>query len=251
VYVPQKTTKMESNTMKVDVWSDIMCPFCYIGKRHYEAALQHFADSAGVEIVWHSFQLDPDIPAHPDKAVNVYQYLADRKGISYQQSAAMHQNVVKMAREAGLNYNFDKAVVANSFDAHRLIQMAKLRGVGDAAEELLFRAYFTEGKNFADHDTLMALGRQIGLSEADVKAALTDEKYAALVRADIRSADEMKINGVPFFVFDGKYTVSGAQPPEMFLKALQKSFTEWKKNNTAGLQPMGAGKVCTPGKDCE
>ena len=107
--------------MKVEIWSDIMCPFCYIGKRNYESAISRFADKNNIEIEWKSFQLDPTIPAHQDKQVGVYQYLADRKGMSYEQSVKMHEHVVATARLAGLTYNFDKAIVANSFEAHKMI----------------------------------------------------------------------------------------------------------------------------------
>ena len=128
--------------MKVEVWSDIMCPFCYIGKRNYETALQKFKENDQVEIEWHSFQLDPTIPTKSGKKVNVYQYLAEKKGMSYEHSAKLHEKLIQTAKAAGLEYNFDQAIVANSFDAHKMIQLAKTKGLGDVAEERLFRAYF-------------------------------------------------------------------------------------------------------------
>ncbi len=216
--------------MKVEVWSDIMCPFCYIGKRNYESALTQFADRDHIEIVWKSFQLDPSIPENMEEE-NVFRYLAQRKGISYEQSVQMHQGVVQTAKNAGLEYNFDKAVVANSFKAHRMIQLAKTKGLGDAAEERLFYAYFTEGKNFGNPEVLTALGKEIGLTETDVQEALTDETYAQKVKEDIREAGSLGVNGVPFFVFDRKYAISGAQPPAAFLQALQQSFAEWQKDS--------------------
>lgn len=216
--------------MKVEVWSDIMCPFCYIGKRNYESALAQFADRDHIEIVWKSFQLDPSIPEKTE-AENVFRYLAQRKGISYEQSVQMHQGVVQTAKNAGLEYNFDKAVVANSFKAHRMIQLAKTKGLGDAAEERLFYAYFTEGKNFGNPEVLTELGKEIGLTETEVQEALTDETYAQKVKADIQEAGSLGVNGVPFFVFDRKYAISGAQPPAAFLQALQQSFTEWQKDS--------------------
>ena len=216
--------------MKVEVWSDIMCPFCYIGKRNYESALGQFADRDHIEIVWKSFQLDPSIPEKTEEE-NVFRYLAQRKGISYEQSVQMHQGVVQTAKNAGLEYNFDKAVVANSFKAHRMIQLAKTKGLGDQAEERLFSAYFTEGKNFGNPEVLTALGKEIGLTEADVQEALTNETYAQKVKEDIQEAGRLGVNGVPFFVFDRKYAISGAQPPAAFLQALQQSFAEWQKDN--------------------
>lgn len=237
--------------MKVEIWSDIMCPFCYIGKRHFEAALAQFADSAAIEVEWKSFQLDPSIPATFDKPVNVYQYLADRKGMSLEQSKAMHDRVVAMAKAAGLDYRFDQAVVANSFSAHRMIQFAKTKGLGDAAEERLFKAYFTEGKNFGDPVVLRELGNDIGLSAEEVNESLTSDLWAYQVQQDIQEASAIGVSGVPFFVFDRKFAVSGAQPTEVFQQALQQAYTEWKKNQPAGLENIGNGAVCTPEGQCD
>lgn len=237
--------------MKVEVWSDIMCPFCYIGKRNYETALNQFSEKNEVEIVWHSFQLDPTISKNSGKKENVYQYLADKKGMSYAQSAQLHENLIQTAKKAGLEYNFDKAIVANSFDAHCLIQLAKTRGLGDEAEERLFRAYFTEGRDFGEHETLIAIGKDIGLPGDDILVALNSDDYAAKVEADIQEAAEIGIQGVPFFVFDRKYAVSGAQPPEHFLQALKQSFVEWRKNNPAPDLKQTEGTVCTPDGECK
>jgi predicted DsbA family dithiol-disulfide isomerase len=246
-----KTITAESPKMKVEVWSDIMCPFCYIGKRNYENALRQFGEDKPVEIEWHSFQLDPTIPKNSGKKENVYQYLADKKGISYEQSAGMHERLIETAKKAGLDYRFDQAVVANSFDAHRLIQLAKTRGLGDAAEERLFRAYFTEGRDFGDHETLIEIGKELGLSEAEITDALHSDVYAAKVEADIEEADELGIRGVPFFVFDRKYAVSGAQPPEQFLQVLKQSFGEWEKDHPVTGLTTSENALCTPDGDCQ
>jgi predicted DsbA family dithiol-disulfide isomerase len=219
----------ESNKMKVEVWSDIMCPFCYIGKRHYEKALSQFTNRDAVEIVWHSYQLDPSIPKASDKKQNVFEYLAERKGITVNQALKMNERVLEMAKNAGLDFNLDQAIVANSFSAHRLIQRAKTKGLGDEAEESLFRAYFTEGKDFGNHEELVALGKAIGLSETDVDEALANDDYAYRVNQDIQDAHNLGIRGVPFFIFNSKYAVSGAQPAETFTSVLEKSFAEWTK----------------------
>ncbi len=215
------------NKMKVEIWSDIMCPFCYIGKRHFEEALKQFPEADKIEIEWHSFQLDPNLPK-PASDQNVYEYLAQRKGMSVEQSKAMHQNVVQMAQAAGLNYDFDKTVVANSFDAHRLIQFAKTKNKGDEAEEVLFKAYFTEGKNMCDTNTLLQLAKDIGLDESETKTILNSNAFSAEVKKDIEIASQIGVNGVPFFVFDRKYAVSGAQPSASFVNILQKSYLEFK-----------------------
>lgn len=213
--------------MKVEIWSDIMCPFCYIGKRHYEKALEQFANAKDVEVEWHSFQLDPSLPK-PASKLSPYEYLAQRKGMSIEQSRAMHQNVINMAKAAGLHYDFDKAVVANSFDAHRLIQFAKTKGLGDEAEERLFKAYFTEGKDMCDAETLQLLAKEIGLNENEAREVIAGNAFSAEVKKDIDVASQIGVTGVPFFVFDRKYAVSGAQPSASFLNVLQKSFEDWK-----------------------
>lgn len=215
--------------MKVEIWSDIMCPFCYIGKRHFEEALKQFPEADKVEIEWKSFQLDPNLPK-PASDLNVYAYLAQRKGISIEQSKAMHKNVVQMAEAAGLDYDFDKTVVANSFDAHRLIQFAKTKDLGDEAEERLFKAYFTEGKDMCDTSTLLELAKDIGLNETETKEVLNTNAYSAEVKKDIEEASQIGVTGVPFFVFNRKYAVSGAQPSTSFVNVLQKAFSEYKGN---------------------
>jgi len=220
-----------SNKMKVDVWSDIMCPFCYIGKRHYEAALKQFAKSDQIEIVWHSFQLDPTIPVQSNNHQKVFEYLAARKGISFEQSMKMHDGVLQMANNAGLEFNLEKAIVANSFNAHRLIQLAKTRGKGDEVEENLFKAYFIEGKDIGNPEVLVEIGKRNGLTDLNVNDALTNDDYSYSVNQDIQEAQNLGIRGVPFFIFNRKYAVSGAQPTEIFLQTMEKSFAEWQNIN--------------------
>jgi len=207
-------------TMKVEIWSDVMCPFCYIGKRKFEAALAQFPDRDRVEVVWRSFQLDPSLKTDPAKSVR--QSLAENKGWSLEQTDQTMAYVVNMAAGVGLTYHFDKAVVANSFDAHRFTHLAKKHGLQDQAEERLFAAYFTEGKNTADHQTLIQLGVEIGLEATEVARVLATDEYAADVQRDIAEARQVGVTGVPFFVFNGKYAVSGAQDSRVFLEALGK-----------------------------
>lgn len=201
-----------------------MCPFCYIGKRRFEEALKEFPQSKDVQIQWRSFQLDPNLKSQPGK--DVYAYLAEIKGQTREWSMKMHEGVAQTAKEAGLEYRFDRAVIANSFDAHRLIQMAKTKGLDDAAEERLFRAYFTEGRNVADHQTLAELGADIGLNSQDVLAMLASNEFHNQVLADAQEAAQLGARGVPFFVIDRKYAVYGAQDSSTFLQALETSFAE-------------------------
>jgi predicted DsbA family dithiol-disulfide isomerase len=215
--------------MKVDIWSDTRCPFCYIGKRKFEKALAQFPQKDKVEVEWHSYELDPRMKTQT--GVNVHDYLARRKNISRESSVNLHRQVTETAREVGLEYNFDTTVIANSFDAHRLIQLAKLNGLGDAAEERLFKAYFTEGKDISDHLTLIILGDEIGLDGKIVKQMLDSDVMADEVRYDEKHARELGINGVPFFLINDRYAVSGAQPPELFLQTLEKAWQEYEKEN--------------------
>lgn len=236
--------------MKVEIWSDIMCPFCYIGKRNFEQAMQQFAHKNDIELIWKSYQLDPTIPLERTDSESVYSYLAKRKGWSLEQTKKMHEGLIQTAKNAGLDYNFDKAVVANSFNAHRLIQMAKTKGLGDKAEERFFFAYFTEGKDIGDTAVLLELGLEMGLSENEINSALAESTYAQSVKADIKEAQEIGVNGVPFFVFNRRYAVSGAQPAEAFLETLNVSFAEWRKDNPKSQFEIIQGEVCTPDGDC-
>ena len=237
--------------MKVEVWSDMMCPFCYIGKRNYESALKEFEDRNSVELEWHSFQLDPTIAANSDEKISVYQYLADKKGISCEQSVRMHEGVVQTAKNAGLTYHFEKAIVANSFDAHRMVHLAKTKGLGDEAEETLFKAYFTRGKDLADPVVLVELGHEIGLNEEEIVAAINSDEFAYQVKQDIQEAQNIGVAGVPFFVFNRRYAISGAQPPQAFLQTLEQSFSEWRKEHPVVSPPeIGNGPVCTPDGTC-
>ena len=217
--------------MKIDIWSDIMCPFCYIGKRRLETALSSFEHCDTVEITWHSFQLDPDLQAQPGKSI--HQYLAERKGMSMERSQQLHAQMTQMAKDDGLEYNFDKAIIANSFDAHRLIHLAAKHGLGGAAKEALLKAYFTDGRNISDHNTLMQIGIDLGLRVVEIGEMLNSDQLAAEVQADIETAQAYGINGVPFFIFDNKFAISGAQPAATFSDGLQHAWSEYEKNNTA------------------
>ena len=240
---------LKKEKMKVEIWSDVMCPFCYIGKRKFEAALGSFKNKDKIEIVWKSFQLDANLKTDPSK--NTIQHLAEVKGWTMEYTRNTIKYVTDMAEAVGLHYDFDKAVVANSFDAHRFIQYAKTKGKGDAAEENLFKAYFTQGKNTADHSVLVALGTAIGLDAIELKKVLESNAFADEVHKDIAESQKMGVNGVPFFVFDRKYAISGAQDPKTFLETLEKSFAEYDKTNHGVIDKGNAGNVCTPDGECK
>ncbi|MCF8275101.1 MAG: DsbA family oxidoreductase [Flavobacteriales bacterium] len=235
--------------MKVEVWSDVVCPFCYIGKTHFDEALAQFADKENIEFVWKSFQLNPTLKTDLDQTL--YEHLSQSKGISVEQAKGMGNHAAQMGASAGLQLNFDQAVVANSFNAHRLIHFAKANGLQQEMKTRLFKAYFSEGKNIDDNETLVSLATEIGLDGAETKSVLGSEKYAEAVKADIQESQQLGVRGVPFFVFDGKYAVSGAQDSKAFLETLEKSFSEWRQANPQVELQVSEGQNCTPDKVCD
>ena len=226
-----------------------MCPFCYIGKRNFETALADFPDKDKIEVEWKSFQLDPTVPEVATESQE--DYLVKRKGMSREQVQGILANVTEMARQAGLEYHLDKSVMVNSQKAHQLIQFAKTKGLGDEVEEVLFRAFFTDGKNVADLETLKELGKEAGLDEKELESAFTDDQFKYKMNQDIQEARSIGVTGVPFFVFDRKYGVSGAQPPQAFLDTLSKSFTEWRKENPEIKLEMSQGQSCSTDGTCD
>ncbi len=210
--------------MKVEIWSDVACPFCYIGKRRFEEALKQFEGEPNIEVEWKSFLLDPAMKHVAGK--KIHEVLAEKKGWSMEKAEQANQHVTQMAAEVGLRYNFEDVIPAGSFNAHKLTHLASKYELQDQATEKLFSAYFIEGKNIEDVDTLVQLGVAIGLKEDEIKIVLTTDQFSQEVKTDAFEAEELGVRGVPFFVFDRKYAISGAQPTEVFLSALQ---TTWKE----------------------
>ena len=242
-----QNTKEEK--MKVEVWSDVVCPFCYIGKTHFDEALAKFAEKENMEFEWKSFQLNPNLKTNLDQTL--YEHLSESKGISVEQAKGMGSHASQMGTQSGLELNFDKSVVANSFNSHRLIHFAKANGKQQEMKARLFKAYFTEGKNIDDAETLIALATEIGLNADEAKSVLESDKYASDVNDDINESQQLGVRGVPFFVFDRKYAVSGAQQTEAFLETLEKSFAEWRKANPNVELQVSEGAVCEPNKACD
>jgi predicted DsbA family dithiol-disulfide isomerase len=207
--------------VKIEIWSDVVCPWCYIGKRRLEHALGEFEHADEVEIAWRSFQLNPDTPA--GTAVPTSEYLVQRFG---PQASQMTGRVAALGRDEGLNLDFDAALTVNTLDAHRLLHLAADLGVGDAAKERLLRAHFTEGADLSDPETLVRLAAEAGVDSDRARAVLAGTEYADAVRADIELAQAFGATGVPFFVIDRKYGISGAQPAETFLQALRTAYAE-------------------------
>lgn len=205
--------------MLIEVWSDITCPWCYIGKRRLETALTQFDGAEDVQVVWKSFQLDPTAPL--GQTASVYETLSKKFGRSPEEIRAMNQNVTEVAAAEGLVYNFDTYKPINTFDAHRVLQLAKTLDLGDATKERFLKAQFTEGERLEDHATLIRLAAEAGVPEADSRRVLDGTEFAETVRNDVRELQALGGNGVPFFVIDRRYGISGAQPVEVFLNTLE------------------------------
>ena len=207
--------------MKVEIWSDVVCPWCYVGKRRFEQALARFAGPADIEIEYRAYELDPS-PGR-DKTQTEAQLLAAKFGQSAADAERMLATMTQTAAGEGLSFDFATVVAANTFRAHQVIALAADRGVQGAVKERLLKAHFEQGLDVEDVETLARLGAEAGLDADEVRAALTDGRYAETVRAQQEDGRQLGITGVPFFVFDRTYGVSGAQPPEVFLEVLEKA----------------------------
>ncbi|MBM7580937.1 DsbA family oxidoreductase [Jeotgalibacillus terrae] len=227
--------------MKIEVWSDYVCPFCYIGKRKLEHALNNFEHKDQVEVVYRSFQLDPDAPKNASE--DTVSALAKKYGMSYDQAVDMTNNVVAQAKEVGLDYDFSKMKRTNTQDAHRLTHFAAEHGKDGVLTEKLLSAYFLESKHIGDHDQLVAIAEEAGLNGEKAREVLESDQYAAEMNADIQKAAQIGVSGVPFFVLENKYAISGAQPDEVFTQALEKV---WEETNQSPLVNVGGqGNACT------
>ena len=207
--------------MEVKIWSDVRCPFCYIGKRKFDAALEQFQQKDEVKITWKSFQLDPTLETRTD--INTIDYFVKAKGVSEAQARQMLSGATQMAKEVGLDFHLEDSVLANSFNAHKVIQLAKSQNLGDEIEEALFKAHFEESKNIDDSEVLVQTATSIGLAEAEVRQVLESDAFEYEVKQDELEARNIGVRGVPFFVFDDRYAVSGAQSTEAFLETLEKT----------------------------
>ena len=208
--------------LRVEIWSDVVCPWCYVGKRRFETALQAYDDE--VDVRWRSFELDPQAP--PVRELPAAEHLAAKYGMRVEDARGLNAQMTELAAGEGLEYHLDRTRGGNTFDAHRLIQLGAARGVQDAVKERLMRGYFTEGEPVSDHDTLVRLGADAGLDPAEVRETLESDAYADDVRGDELLAQRMGIQGVPYFVLDRRFGVSGAQPAEVLLQAFERARQE-------------------------
>lgn len=243
------TPPAKEEKMKLEIWSDVACPWCYIGKRRFEEALDQFEHADEIEIVWKSFQLNPE--QKTGEFESTYAYLANKMHTSEAQAKQMTNQVTEVAKTVGLHYDFDQVVEANTFRAHQMIHYANTVGKQDVAKERLLKAHFEEGKNVDDINTLLDLGVEIGLDRNALNEVLNNNTYASAVKGDIQEAQQIGVRGVPFFVFDRTYGVSGAQQADVFLETLTKAYNEWKAKQPQPQLKMVDGKVCTPDGICD
>ncbi|MBF2707104.1 DsbA family oxidoreductase [Flavobacterium soyangense] len=228
--------------LKVQIWSDIMCPFCYIGKRRMEEALTLFEHKEFVEIEWKSFQLDAGfIPSSED---NIIEHLAEKYRKDEDWAQTMVDNMTQNAKTAGLDFHFEKAVLANSHNAHRLLHLAKKNHLANELKELLFKSYLTDGKDLNNLNTLNELGIAVGLDVEAVAKVLHSNIYSNEVKQDIQEANAIGVQGVPFFVFDNKYAISGAQPATAFLQTLEKVWQEGQFDSKVTLINTATDNSC-------
>jgi predicted DsbA family dithiol-disulfide isomerase len=229
--------------VKIEIWSDIVCPWCYIGKRRLEAALARFPHRADVEVFWRAFELDASAP--DERTGELVDHLAAKYSVSRTDAQAMHDSMTGTAAAEGLTFRFDRARSGNTFAAHRLLHLAGDRGVQGPLKERLLSAYLSEGEPIGDRETLVRLAAEIGLDAAEVRGVLDTDRYADAVRVDERQAAAFGATGVPFFVVDRRYAVAGAQPADVLLEVLEKAWAD-----THPLTLVTAGRTSSTGA-CE
>ena len=227
--------------MIVEIWSDILCPWCYIGKREFDSALAQFKHKEQLQVIWKSFELDPS--AKKDYDGNLYDLLSSKYNIPVAKAREMTGALVARAKQTGLVYNMDAAQATNSLDAHRLIHLAMKHGLQEKVIEGLSAAYLTEGRHIGHHETLVEIGVSAGLDADEISSILNSDDYTEEVRKDEYEAQNLRIKGVPFFLIDRKYSISGAQPKEVFLEALEKIWNE--------LYPRAESVTAASGAQCD
>ena len=240
--------------MQVEIWSDVVCPWCYIGKRRFEAAVRQFEGRLDVEVVWRSFELDPAAGKASDKGMAAL--LSEKYRMSKEKAAELIANITNLASSEGLEYHLESAKMGNSFDAHRLLQLAVHKGLGDAMKERLLKAYFTDSMEISSQEVLVELGTEVGLDATEVLGMYAGDYMAQEVRNDEALAPKYGITGVPFFVFDSKYGVSGAQATEVFVGVLNKVSEEssalgvFGEADVAGCADDSCAALPAAGENC-
>jgi predicted DsbA family dithiol-disulfide isomerase len=233
--------------MTIAIWSDMMCPFCFIGKKNLDVALAEFPDRDSISVEWHSYQLAPDF--YPKAGKNAHEVLAEYKGVSVEEAQQMNAYVAQVAARSGITFDMDRMQWANTFAAHRLLQFAKQYQLGAQLEQRLFEAVFCNGEDIGSLSKLEAIATEIGLPSQETHAVLNSTAYTEEVRQDIRQSHSMGLRGVPFFLIDNKMTFSGAVKPVDFLQVISESFTNWKAENPQSIS--FDGESCSIDGICE
>lgn len=210
--------------MKIEIWSDVMCPFCYIGKKNFEQALEKLPFKNEVEVEWKSFQLDPTLD--PGETKTTAEYFREKKGFPEEQAKQMTAQVVQMGKASGIDFNFEKALITNTFPAHKLLHLAKKHNKASEMEEELFKAHFLNGENVGDTEVLSSLAQKLGISKEEAQQTLSSDEFDHDANQDISEGRNNGVSGVPFFILNGKYAVSGAQPTALFEEALTQTYNE-------------------------
>ena len=234
--------------MVVEIWSDVVCPFCYIGKKKFEKALSAFEHKDDVEVVWRSYQLYPAMKSQPDKTI--FEFMAERDGITAEQVKDEYNFINDMAADVDLKYQLDKALLVNTKNAHRLLQIAKIDGKDSIAEELLFHAYFTENKNIDDLTVLKDIAIQMGINSERFSELLLSKNIDDKIEADIYQSNQIGVRGVPFFLMNNDISVSGAQDEQVFVNSLE---TAWENYHSKSHDKANTiqGNTCSMDGKCE
>lgn len=237
--------------MKIEIWSDIACPYCYVGKRKLENALGKFPYADEIEIEWHSYELNPALPKKAEKQ-SYYSYFAKLHGYTEDDAKDDLKDVISLAKSVGLEYNYDRLIAANTSDALRLVKLAKRYKLADQTEEVLFRAYFTDGEDISDRETLLRLGKEVGLPENEIEALLNGDEFLSEIEKDIRhSEDNLDLEYVPFYLFNNKDVIQGSLADEEYLAVLDKAYQDWKANGvSSGKGDRHKGRACSADGVC-
>ena len=243
---------MNPPKMKIEVWTDIMCPYCYIGKLHYEKALEQFEYKDQVELEFKAFQLNPTLPDRGNGEL-VIDYLQKTTGFTEDNINKMFDQLNEMAKENGVTSNLKNSIAANTLDAHRLVKLAATKGLDSEVMRLISKAYFEDAKDYSDHKVLKDIAVSAGLDKKEVDNLLNNDAYAYQVKQDIQEADNLGFDTVPTFLFNRKYALVGSQPVGAFIKTLQKAFFKWQKQDLPKTEEMDVtqGKSCSADGMCE
>lgn len=242
---------MEANKMKIEVWTDIMCPYCYIGKIHYEKALQQFEHADEVKLEWKAFQLNPDLP-DKGKGYPVNEYLTQTAGFSTESVQHMFDGIKVLAENAGVKFNLTNAIAANTRDAHRLIKLAATKELDSEVLMRLSKAYFEEAGDYSDWELLLSIGIDAGLEEGEIRAMLQSDDYHYEVKQDMQEMANLGFDTVPTFLMDRRQAIIGSEPADLFLKVLRKAHADWKNRVEKEDNPVVTkGKSCSADGFCE